>query len=191
MKNNQQVAAKNNSMHAMIESFIGSFKNWVQNTIEVSKLYSELIDKYPEAKEELKHRLPGVPSRTWIKFEAVGRGYMHPQLISNPHFAIPRLERMSYSDQAKAVEGKMDVLTPKGDTLKVSLSELTPEIAKQVFAHDHIRSLSEQKIYLESKRSAKLKPIATAYKIFKDRIDVVEPCSLKKYDLLRILQEMG
>ena len=189
MKNNQQVA--NKSMHAMIEKFIGSFQNWVQNTIEVSKQYAELVDRFPEAKEELKHRLPGVPSRTWIKFEAVGRGYMHPQLISNPHFAIPRLERMSYSDQTKAVEGKMDVLTAQGDTLKVALSELTPEMAKQLFAHDHIRTLSEQKVYIESKRSAKLKTVATMYKVFKDRVDVVEPCSLKKADLLRILQEMG
>ncbi len=60
-----------------------------------------------------------------------------------------RLQHLPYSEQKKALDGTIDVLTSTGDTLKMRVESMTSEQISQVFARDHIRDLAAQKAWRE------------------------------------------
>ena len=70
-----------------------------------------------------------------------------------------KLKNLPYSQQEKFSKNRIEVLTKTKDILKVEVSSLTKEQVKQVFADDHVRTLAEQRAYIESQETYKAKPV--------------------------------
>lgn len=119
------------------------------------QLYVKAIDENPDLKHEFQEEYPTINSAMWARFERVGRGVLRYKLLTSTSSATAVLSRMPYSDQQRYLDNPVELLTTDGDVLKVLASNLTPEQVKQVFSFNAIRSLSEQKAYIESQKLRK------------------------------------
>jgi len=183
-----------------VEQFGDLLHKGYEYLTKACQLYVKAIDEDQEAKAAFVDAYPDIPATAWRRFEAVGRGSMHPMLLANLTVGARRLERCSYSEQAKYVKGPVEILLANKDVLKVSLHNLTSDQVRQVFATDHIRSIPEQRAYLESMKTrdavaeaaaveAKRNP-AKSWRIVRGRLVVTGPCEFDKEDLFRVLIDM-
>lgn len=181
-----------------LESAISEFKSLIQSAmrsvVEACKAYVKTIDEIPEAKEEFTHQFPSVSAACWIRYEMIGRGQILPEIAANPmKFSDRVIENFPLSDQKKLVENKVEVVTLSGDVIKTSYSDMTDEFKRIAFAKDHIRTLPEQKVFIETERVKSKNEVVIpdkTYKVSKNKLIVLSPSQFTKSDLLRILQEM-
>ncbi len=97
----------------------------------------------------------GISTGFLRKLEAVGRKTMDRRLLSGKvckHFAQVRKLRVDL--QKRVLDGeKFDYLTADGTSLKICLRDCEKWQAKQMYANGQIRTLPEQKQWLEAKKS--------------------------------------
>lgn len=180
-----------NTLQGLVQAFSESFARLTEQTLKCCKIYAYAISNYPDAAEKFKEVCPGIPSGAWRRFELIGMGCMHPSLLTMEHPATKKLERLSFADQKQAIEGQIEVLTKDGDHCRVSIKDLPANLTDQVFANNHIRTLAEQKVWLENQSGGKFKPVSVGYKIVGgNRVQIKADTEFTKSDLLRILQEM-
>lgn len=166
----------------------------VEYLFKACKVYVKSIDNNPAAYQDFEDAYPEISSSAWRRFEAVGRGALHPKLLTNMTIGAKRLERCSYAEQSRYIDKPVEVLLADGDVLKVGIHGLQPSQIKQVFASDHVRTHSEQKAYLESLKSNEIVERARRakvipYTIIKGKL-VVGDIIFTKADLLRILVQL-
>jgi hypothetical protein len=186
-------------MNHQVEQFGKLINNGVESLTQACKLYVQTIDKDIELQAVFFETYPEIPHTAWRRFEAVGRGNLHPKLLINFNCAARRLERCSFSEQTQYVEKPFNVLLNNSDTLPVSLYNLTPGQIRQVFAKDHVRNIPEQRAYLEDLKTddavanalaeSRRHPVK-AYRVIRGRLIVMSECSFSKEDLLHIIIEM-
>ena len=156
-----------------------------------------IIDKSPEGRKTLQKHLPELNSVMVRKFEAVGRGTMHPLLgPGSPFNYSMKVGSMPMDAQKNLVEGgKILLLTDTGN-LRVGLAEMQPLQVKQLFAADHIRTLPEQRAYIEADRYKANKkkrpsPLVENYRIKNHKLEILAaPCEISYLELLKILESM-
>ena len=148
------------SVDAYIQSAIEQFRialSEAQGALaKAAKIYVDIIDKFPEAKEEFKIKNPSVSAKAWINLEKVARGQMLPEFVNSDSVGAAR-SKPSCVRPEKTLSGPVEVLCVNGDILKVQLSDLSIEHSSILFAKDHIRTLSEQKVFIERQKSASIK----------------------------------
>lgn len=96
-----------------------------------------------------------LPLDVLSQLEKIGRKQLVPQLLLAEYPAARRLERLPMSEQERLMHDSVEVLVlrdGKADTLHVTVRDLTGSQVKQVFASNHIRTLAEQRQWLESQR---------------------------------------
>jgi len=178
-----------------IEQFRNAFTAGIDSIVNASQVYVKAIDEDPEIKERFKKEFSDmIPASAWSGFEAVGRKWLHPKLLmgGGGRYAT-MIKRLPYSDQEQIFEGKRyDLLTIDGDKLLVDVRQVTPEQAEQLFDRSHIRSVSEQKAWLESrKRTPEKTEVQTMpYSITSGKVYFRRGVELTRSELKRILQDM-
>lgn len=123
--------------------------------VEMANLYVAGIDQNPKWADIIKDRMSAVvPPRCWAQYEAIGRKWVHPQLvIGTGSRNDAKLKRLAYSLQERIFTGeRFELLTADGGTLLVDLRELDVGQIDQMIDGSEIRTLSAQKVYLESLR---------------------------------------
>lgn len=113
--------------------------------------YMEAITKDPAFKDWIAEEVPQVSGGTWRTLEMVGRGQLDARIAAGGCPYGNKLRRLPMSEQKQALDGTIPLLTAGGDTLQVRLDALMPKQSDQVFAPGHIRSLSEQRAWLEDR----------------------------------------
>lgn len=112
-----------------------------------------LIDKYgPGAKTTLMERWPQLTADVLATFERIGRKQLHPSTFLNESPGRRALRRCPYSEQVKYSEEPIEFLLLKDgvpETILVSIDSLTDAHAKQVFGSRRVRTLGEQRLWLE------------------------------------------
>ena len=95
----------------------------------------------------------GVPVDILRRFLYVGESRILPELAFDSQFG--RIARkLTLAEQRKlAVNEPIEVVTDKGEILKVKPSDMTSFQKRQVFSKDGIRSDSAQRAWLESEKS--------------------------------------
>lgn len=189
-------------MTQVVEQFGKLINNGTESLAQACHLYVQAIDKDVELQAVFFETYPEIPRSAWRRFEAVGRGNLHPKLLTSFSYVTRRLERCSFSEQTKYIEQPLDVLLANAnhDVLKISLYNLSTSQIKQVFSKDnHVRDVPEQRAYIEAlkledaKINARLerasRPVVP-YRIMRDRLVVISECSFSKEDLLHIIIEM-
>lgn len=146
---------------------------------------------------DLLQEFPQVGVKLWQTLRAVADGKVSPRLISAASGAVsPAMIMLPLAEQEKIVVEGADLLTAAGEALKVRLSVMSPMQRRQVFAVDHVRSLPEQRAWIEDQQSRaaakKPKEANAQFEIDskKNILRVKMPCDLTRADLLRILAKM-
>ena len=123
------------------------------NVSKVAKVYVDGIDRDPSFKEYLVSELPSIQASFWRSLEKVGRNQLDGRILNG---AVPfgnKLRLLPISEQKSAIENHIELLVGSGDKLLVKIDAITSDQAEQIFARDHIRSLEEQRAWVESKRA--------------------------------------
>jgi len=176
-----------------VKEFGRKLQEGIGKMYEACRLYVEVLDVDPGLQSSFEEAYPGIPAAAWRRFEAVGRRRLHIKLLTA--VTCRQLERCAYEEQEKYVEGPVDVMLFGGDVLKVEVKNLTAEQARQVFAKDHVRTMPEQRAYIESLKTMdsikrlRKEPTVLPYRVSRHRL-VVGDVAFTREDLLRILVEM-
>lgn len=135
---------------------------------EAGRIYVELLETNPNAKRDIAAAVPGIDQRSLDVFEKIGRKQLFYRLQLSACPGVKALARCPYSDQVLFWEKPVDLLIVKDgkpEELKVHVTAMTPEQVKQVFDRGHIRTIGEQRAWLES---AKRVAPSTKFKGSKD-----------------------
>lgn len=182
-----------------IDGIKEAFEQGMRNLQMACELYVQAIDEDYRNKEIIQNGLEHViPRNAWSGMEQAGRGLLDRRLTFDRGGRNARfIKKLPISDQKRIMDGDMvELLTVKGDSINVDARKVTAEQAKQLFDGDSIRSLSEQRAYMESverewEALERTVEVTEAYRIERGRLIVPKGCILTKQEVLRIAMEMN
>lgn len=168
--------------------FLTALKLGVDSLSEAGKLLVQLIEADPAATMRLREKYH-ISSGVLRTLENIGRGNLLPELFNHP-----QLGRMPLSEQKRLVGGDVDMLVfdKKGEPtfIKINLLNAPAEVRKQVVNGNHIRSLGEQRAYLEAtanmKHESAEKPQPAPWRVVGRVVRITRPIDLTSRDLLTI-----
>lgn len=120
---------------------------------EAAKIFATRIMADPNFRSWALENAPNGCRRTLLDLEAVGNGLIDPRLLGGEVKNAYQLRSLPLPDQQKFIEGSIEVLTENGETLLIAGQNLTQDQFRQVFNRTHIRSLEEQKAWIESQKT--------------------------------------
>ncbi len=181
-----------------INDFRNAFSDGLNSIVKASQIYVVAIDENPKIADDFVREFRDViPATAWAGFEAVGRKWMHPRLLMGGGGRYgSKIKRLPYSAQEQIFNGgRFDLLTNKGDTLSVDIRELEPEQVDQIIDNNHIRTLSEQRAWLENQRTSDEEEIVQlaekpAYVISSGKVCFRRGITMTRNEVKRLLQEM-
>lgn len=120
----------------------------------IGKNYVKCILAGEEHAQSFKEAFPDIPNHKWDLFELVGMEKIAPGLVIYGGTGFHLIKRLPVKEQEKLLTKPIDVLVidkgGKTDTIKAEFKSLSFEQQKQVIAYDHVRSLQEQRLHIES-----------------------------------------
>lgn len=166
--------------------FMETLAAGVRSFAEAGKILVELIESDPDAMHRLRTKR-NIPASLLRTMERVGRGLMLPEMFSEPGLA-----RLPISEQKLILAGPVDMLTFDGHgeptTLKVDLMTASSEVRQQVVNGNHIRTVAEQRAYVEARqninREATSKAATTPWRVVGKVIRVSQDVDLTQGDLI-------
>jgi len=171
----------------------------IDHLLEAGRIFVEMIDADPSAKKKVQAAL-GWSSQTVNQLEAVGRGTLLPQLYYSSNIAHQKLRGLPLSDQKRYLEEPVELVVEKDgayDTLLVTVTDLTPAQAKQVFDVNHVRAPGAQRAYLEDLKAHaalnhRAEPLDSSYKIHRREGEVEFKAGVRvnASQLLTLLQQL-
>lgn len=153
-------------------------------------LYVQDIDRDPELAEVYREAYPDIPAGSWKGFEAVGRDALVPQLLWAEDPGPRALARMPKHVQLKHLDAPVEMLTGKGEVLMVNVRGMSQAQARQVFNRNHVRSLGEQRAWLEEHQPAHDEPEALPYEVRSGKLVVLRPVTFTRAQLQKLLMEV-
>ena len=179
-----------------INEFYQALQRGKEALEDAGKILVALIDEDPTVKERIMSEHPEITEDVLETFERIGRKQLYYRLCLLEAPGIRALKRCTYSEQVKYSTEPITMLLLNGkdstDSLNVPIHALNPEQVRQVFGTHRIRTLAEQRAWLENQKS-KPQPIAKRepYTIGKGRITFHEPVTLSASDMARLLAEIA
>jgi hypothetical protein len=147
---NTQLSQEDLQKHLdQIKQHISNIKD---SLLEMSKLMVIVIDGAPDGKGKLVEA-SGLALQTINAFEKIGRGQVDERLSPLSEIQSANLlRRLPISDQRKALSGPLELLTAKGDKILLQWENGEYDQHKQLVSPCGIRSLAQQRAYLESRQ---------------------------------------
>jgi len=180
-----------------IKAFGEAFNAGLQGIVKACEIYVEAIDDDPRNADKFKDAYEDrIPVRAWGKFEAVGRKWLHPNLLMGgmaDRSKSNAVKRLPYSVQERIFEHeRFPFLCVDGNTLLIDITEATPEQVEQLCDGGVIRGISAQRAFIESKKVAESesKPDVMPYIIKGGSVTFRRGIKLTRVELKRLLQEM-
>ncbi len=136
-----------------------------------------------------------LPLDVLSQLEKIGRNQLLPQLLLAEYPAARKLERLPMSEQSRLMIEPVEVMLLKDgdpDTLLVPIRHLTGAQVRQVFASNHVRTLAEQRQWIESQRPVS-EPVKVAVPYMLTRRGSVifnQACELTAKEMLRIVAQI-
>ena len=136
-----------------------------------------------------------LPLDVLAQLEKIGRNQLVPQLLLAEYPAARKLERLPMSEQERLMIEPMEVMIMKDgkpDTLHVAVRHLTGSQVRQVFAANHVRTLAEQRQWIESQKpEQQTVKVESPYIITrKGSVIFSQGCEMTAKELLRIAAQL-
>jgi len=185
-------------VNAVIETITKGMANIHANIQTMAAACHSALRDNPGIAAIIIERHPEIPMGFLRKLDKIGAGQLdHRILLGVPFGSV--LERMPISEQRKAIDSGMELLTANGDTLRVKVSTIDRSQADQIFAVDHIRTPEEQRAHIESGRTmAKMisqakRSVSVAWEINKRtrKVVVLGPCEFGIADLADMMRKIA
>lgn len=163
---------------------------------DAGRILVALIDEDASVKERIMDDHPEITEDVLETFERIGRKQLYYRLCLLEAPGIRALKRCPYSEQVKYATEPLPMLLMNGkdstDHLTVAVHALNPDQVRQVFGGHRIRTLAEQRAWMENQKS-KPRPLERRdpYTIGKGRITFHEPVTLSAHDMARLLAEIA
>lgn len=177
-----------------VEQFKEAWEMGFGKILDACKIYVTAIDKNKTAKDDFVKNFPFIHPSVWSNIEACGRGIIHFKLMISMNPASQKAKLLPYSTQEAIINNGIDVLTVKGDVLKIQLDNLTPEQIKQVFNGNELRDISSQRAWIESIKMVEMtskKKACSQWTIKGTSLVVMEPMTFTRQELARIMAEIA
>jgi hypothetical protein len=123
---------------------------------EAANIFAAAVKADPNFRSWAMENAPNGNKRLFLDLEAVGTGRIDYRLVSGDVNNSHALRSLPLPDQLRFIEGSIEILTENGETLLVSGQNLTKDQFRQCFHPTHIRSLEEQKAWIESQKTKKV-----------------------------------
>jgi hypothetical protein len=146
------------------------------------------VDVRPETMDELIDS--GVNRDLLRRLEKLGRGQISPRLV----FAYgheKNLLALPLSSQERILDDGVEVLSPGGDHRHIPVGQLSPAQCKQVFGPQGVRTLAEQRTWIDEQRAKTAAPIEVDYQIHKDSVTILRPAKISRQLLVSWLAQMN
>jgi len=175
-----------------VDQFRDALTRGIAAIKEACDIYVRCIDDSPEAKQLFIDSCPEIDQNSWAGFEAVGRHQIDHRLLLGSGVVCDSMRKLPLSQQTAVLNNGVELLVTGGDVLNAKVQNLTPRQRKQVFAKSHIRSLPEQRTWIEcQKRSSEDGKIKLpSYCVKRGSLHVYEPTKISKSELASILSEV-
>jgi hypothetical protein len=173
--------------------FAEALKRGVDAFLEAGRIVAQEIDKDPKFPEKVAAQSNGdIPAVLVRRFEKLGRGQVIPQFLLHwDKPGVKKLRKFTPDLQTKYLKEGLEVLVDKGQHLLINPLHMTKLQAQQVFECDEIRSLPEQRAWLESEKMTvnlnKTEKVEDLYNIVKGQIVFNRPCHFNVDELMQIL----
>jgi hypothetical protein len=180
----------------LMTEFKEALTSGINGFVKAGEIYVKAIDQDPSNAERMQIQFRDiVPPKAWKQFEAIGRKWVHPKLIlggmSDPK-KTNIVKRLPYSLQNRVFQGeKFELLISDGDVLEVSALDASSDQVKQLFGDGNLRTLREQKAYIENnKLQEDLKPQELPYYFQKGRIIFRKNTELTRAEMKQLLTQL-
>ena len=185
-----------------IKSRMAEFRDALQAGVDgitkAGEIYVAALDEDPRNADRFRDEFAEfVPPSAWSNFEAVGRKWLHPRLImggvgDRKKNAI--IKKMPYSMQERIFKReRFGLLTAAGETLQIDVLEATSEQAEQLCNGQAVRSISEQRAWIDARRAETANPDpieVLPYTISDGKVTFRRGVTLSRAELKRLLTEM-
>lgn len=177
-----------------IQKFAELVSAGIESFVEAGKIVSRNLDADPEFADKIHAAHPSISVDMVYSFDRIGRGELHPKMLVSNQPGIKKLRRLPFRYQEKYADEPVPLLIKNGnswETLQVSVYNLTPEQARQVFDADGVRTEAAQRAWIEAAK-AKAAPISIdeAFRVVGRTLVVMEPCKLTARQLAGLLAQM-
>lgn len=181
-----------NTINDCINSFKQSIQQAENHLIDAAMIYVKAVNEHGDkARAAFQNAIPDAPMVFWRRIEGVGRGNIDKRLVLERHVGASFLEKLPVHVQADTLNNGVKVLTGDGDHLLVRIENMTRHQCRMVFSGDHIRSLNEQRAWLESNNQQHPRvKVSKPYEIKGSKVTFNQPLTLNKSDLISLLAQM-
>ena len=175
-----------------VDVFMGFLEQGYDGIFKAGREYVKAIDENPDYGQAFRDRLPQCAAGVWADFERIGRG----QVLAALQIEGSRLCALPMSEQIKYRDDHIQVALDNGDTLAVMHYDLKPDQWRQVNGGDHIRTLPAQRAWLEEQKASDARRqqtpavVVEPYRVYRGRLEILEPVTLDRKTLARLLSEM-
>lgn len=177
-----------------LREFQEAIKNLLLNIVRAGALI-RAMEECGDDFEDLRACNPAL----FAKLRRIAYGQMLPGVLHIESGAARNaVAQLPLADQRHLLDGgAVQFLTQEGDTLSVSVQNLEPSMVRQVFRRGAIRTLAEQRAWLEDERLKALKharvtPEADVRPHPKQGfVEVLRPCRLTRRDLAELMGKLS
>ena len=188
------------STHTLAKTTIEELKQSIQAGIsawvKAGSIVVKLIDDHGKTIDEIADAC-GLPSGAIARFEQLGRGVLYQDLLLSDAPAVKYLIHVPVSQQREAWERGCEVIVTKGDefdTMCILPKNMTAAQCRQVFNGSRVRSLAEQRAYLEdlkTKVAVSEMTIQKPYIVRGKTVHFQAGAKLTAADLARLLADLS
>lgn len=177
------------------EELVGLIAKGIECWQKAGEVVVKIIDEDGMSVEEIAASSDFLTEDIVFRFEQIGRKLLSPVLMIADYPAARHIIKLSYKEQEEMICGSVEVLLENGESLNISVQNLTQLQCRQVFDKKRIRTLPAQRAWMESERtksaSYPIHEIKYPYTIRSGRIFIPSACQLTKADLKRMLSDLS
>lgn len=173
----------------------------VECWIEAGEIIAKTLQDNPDSMGRI-CEVTGISEDIVRRFEQIGRKEIYPQLLANTSIGFRKLVSCPYREQQYYSENPVELLVARNgevDILKVNVAHLTQEQTRQTFASDHVRTIPEQRVWIEAERKRAVETSIrektdiqeSAFVIRGSRVTFRKGCEMTAHEIAELLARMS
>lgn len=189
-----QIPTPKTSIDSDIDAFHSLLMRGLELILEAGKAYVRLLDSVPNIKSLIIEKHPEITEHDLRMIECIGRGTLYHRLAFTSSPGLKRLSHCPFSEQVKYFNEPIPMLLLNGkdetDHLMVDARAIDASQAAQCIG-SHVRTLGEQRAWLERKRSRAPKlDFTPPYVISNGRVTFQQTTSFSAAEIALILAKI-